>query len=443
MTQQTTPLHPLTTTSPAIVGATAFEGDLLSREKLAKRLTGYLDRLKSGAVLAIDAQWGDGKTWFGRNWAKHLEDNDHRVIYIDAFEQDYIEDPFLLIAAEIVSTLDDGNNGTQQLKKKVVDVMQAIMPIGAKTAINAAGRLFLGSVELADGIEKSIEAASNSGSDAASKWIEKKLKDYAKDKQSLRHFKEELAFFATEQNKPIVIFIDELDRCRPDFAVKLIERIKHFFDVPNVVFVLLINRDQLEKAIKGIYGTETDAAAYLSKFINLFFVLPKLKITTPTEGDHLEAYLAEVLSRYKFDLNIKRFINFRDCFLFLAIHFNLSLRDIEKGIALFAFSQPINKELDNFLAYVITLKIAQPELFKRLISRGINAHEEAIALINKNQESNWFVEAIIQMHKAYISNFTQIGEHFQELSNFFSRSGWPSKQVFEFIAERIDLPLEQ
>lgn len=90
-----------------VVGEQAFASDLLNRKELAVKLTGYLDRLRAGAVLAIDAPWGEGKTWFGRNWEQYLKDEDHKVVFIDAFEQDYVEDPFLLLAAEISGILDD------------------------------------------------------------------------------------------------------------------------------------------------------------------------------------------------------------------------------------------------------------------------------------------------------------------------------------------------
>lgn len=84
----------------------AWEGDLWDRKRLGEQLTGYVDRLQCGAVLALDARWGEGKTWFVRHWAKHLDDTKHNVIYLDAFANDYLEDPFLVIASEIAAKLD-------------------------------------------------------------------------------------------------------------------------------------------------------------------------------------------------------------------------------------------------------------------------------------------------------------------------------------------------
>lgn len=73
---------------------TAWEGDLWDRKRLGVQLTNYVGRLQCGAVLALDARWGEGKTWFVRHWQKHLEDENHNVIYLDAFANDYLDDPF-------------------------------------------------------------------------------------------------------------------------------------------------------------------------------------------------------------------------------------------------------------------------------------------------------------------------------------------------------------
>jgi len=65
--------------------------------------------------------------------------------------------------------------------------------------------------------------------------------------------------------------VDELDRCRPDFALGLLERIKHLFDVEGIAFVLLVNRSQIEGYIRTVYGN-ADAEAYLLKFGSLLWI---------------------------------------------------------------------------------------------------------------------------------------------------------------------------
>ncbi|MFX8785979.1 P-loop NTPase fold protein, partial [Acinetobacter baumannii] len=79
------------------------------------------------------------------------------------------------------------------------------------------------------------------------------VENYDKEKQSLQYFKEALAKITSKLDKPLVFIVDELDRCKPEFAIRLIERIKHFFDIPKVVFILAINKTQLEESINNFY----------------------------------------------------------------------------------------------------------------------------------------------------------------------------------------------
>lgn len=141
----------------------AFEGDILGRFELAKRLTSYLDRLRVGAVLAIDAPWGDGKSWFGRHWAKYLEDNSHCVIKINAFEQDYVEDPFLIIAAELNTTLAESLPSLDQeingLKQDSITVMKHLVPFGTKVLINAGLKIILGTTDISKDFQEAIQKA--------------------------------------------------------------------------------------------------------------------------------------------------------------------------------------------------------------------------------------------------------------------------------------------
>lgn len=71
----------------------------------------------------------------------------------------------------------------------------------------------------------------------------------------------------------VVVFVDELDRCRPTYAIKLLERIKHLFDVEGLIFVLSVDKTQLGHAIQGVYGSGCDAEGYLRRFIDLEYSL--------------------------------------------------------------------------------------------------------------------------------------------------------------------------
>ncbi len=137
----------------------------------------------------------------------------------------------------------------------------------------------LGIVDIEKGYDDIVKKANDEIADNTSKWITKEFEGFENAKASFDNYKNTLKNFCDKETKPVVIFIDELDRCRPSFAVQLLERIKHLFDVPNLIFVLLMNKNQLEKAIEGVYGSGTDAKGYLSKFINLFLHLPEISFT--------------------------------------------------------------------------------------------------------------------------------------------------------------------
>ena len=81
-----------------------------------------------------------------------------------------------------------------------------------------------------------------------------------------------------ESNKRLVIFIDELDRCKPDYAIRFLERIKHYFDDDRVIFVFSVNLLQLQYTVKNYYGADFDATRYLDKFFDLRCSLPTIDI---------------------------------------------------------------------------------------------------------------------------------------------------------------------
>ena len=264
---------------------TAWEDDLWDRKRLGIQLTNYVDRLQCGAVLALDARWGEGKTWFVRHWQKHLEDENHNVIYLDAFANDYLDDPFLTIAAEISQAfkssdnIDDADvNSFNEKTASVLISLAAILPvIAAKAGLHWIG--LGGAGEALQEVYKDGKDVYDSVSDEITgklkEHIEKKIENHHLEKETIQDFKKELNHLADKLEKPLVFIIDELDRCRPDFAIRLIERIKHFFDIPKIVFVLVMNKPQLLQSVKSFYGYDSEMNGdYLEKFVDFTVHLP-------------------------------------------------------------------------------------------------------------------------------------------------------------------------
>lgn len=413
-----------------------FHGDIFERQDLAYKLTGFISRLsRGGAVVAIDAPWGTGKTWFGLNWADYLRDVGHRVAFVNAFEQDYTEDPFLLIAAELSNLLDGTER--QSFIAKAADVGKAILPIAAKLALNIATKALSGVDDLPAEISSAVDTVGNESEEFAKKWIERKLEASKKEKESLDGFRKALAGAAEREDKPVVVFVDELDRCRPDFAVRLVERIKHFFETPNVVFVLLINRQQLAHAIEGVYGAGTDGNAYLSKFIHFDFVLPAVR---------LRNYISTVLGRFEVeDGNYSR--TFADKLEFWTLLAGLGPRDIERACALYAYARRV--DASGLLAYLIALKIKRPDLFSRLLRNEWPAHREAqewcdgLRATHSQHEltkhSASYLDSILELHNRYSKGSANHDAlDWRELGN---GGNFIKENIFEVYLREIELPL--
>lgn len=435
------------------VGTNAFDNDKLETKQLAEKFTTYLDRLNDGAVLAIDAPWGEGKTWFARNWEADLKEKNYKTIYIDAFEQDYVDEPFILLASELMEIIKENGSASdsKKFKTSATKIAKSTLSIGSKVGMNLATRVLLGNIDLNDEIEKSIGEVGSSAADGISKYIEDKFDNYKNEKEANEEFKNVLTTYALKQEKPIVIFIDELDRCKPNFAVSLIERIKHYFDVPNVVFILLLNKEQLENAIKGVYGINTDATKYLDKFINFYFNLPKQNKEDHRTQYKIENFIKVTMQKYSFTKS-KDNDSFMKWLEYWSGYFSLSLRDLEKCVALYAFAYPTNAAY--LLVYFIILKVKQPKLFNMLMNNDIKAQSEAkqqmediikIYMKENNVDEKNIDKSLtfyFDLHNSYIENNfkdfeTNYSEYFRGLHIF------SIKDFFKSLMRKINIDMER
>ncbi|ENU25099.1 hypothetical protein F993_00489 [Acinetobacter proteolyticus] len=286
---------------------TPFENDFWGREALADRLTDHVSRITVGATIAIDAEWGAGKSWFVKNWKAKLEQDEYKVIYLNAFNQDYIDDPFLTISMEIANCLQSDKTNIDEIKKTIGNAHRAILPNlpmllwYLTTSLVGMGAL---AKPVAEAVEK-LTSADDFGKEAATLLNEKlqehlsaQVENYDKEKESLEYFKQALAEITSKLDKPLLFVVDELDRCKPEFAIRLIERIKHFFDIPKVVFILAVNKNQLEESISNYYGFSS-TNNYLEKFID-FSIMLKIK---DLDGTRYLKILENYNKNYKLDLD--------------------------------------------------------------------------------------------------------------------------------------------
>lgn len=251
--------------NPVLIAENPFQHCILKRENEAKMLTNIVSTYAKGFVLAIDNKWGAGKTTFVKMWQQDLENKSFKTLYFNAWENDFDNDALTALMAELQSLK---NNQTEKAFKKVLKcgskLAKNVIPIAIKSALNK----YVGNDFVKEVFQQIVDNADD--------VFQNQVSDYLSKKQGLKEFKSSLSEYidATKGEKPIVFFIDELDRCRPNYAVEVLEKVKHFFSVPGIVFVLSIDKSQLEHAVRGVYGSEQiDANEYLKRFIDLEYSL--------------------------------------------------------------------------------------------------------------------------------------------------------------------------
>lgn len=252
-----------------------FVNDKLDRKRYAEVLTSVVNAYLGGAVMALNGAWGTGKTTFVKMWKQQLKSNGFPVIYYNAWEDDISEEPLLSLLRGLKNANDEEEKKAEKDKK-----LHSVFTVGSKIITGIVSGAIKGFVEK---YGKVVAEAAKGGVEALEKEITDSLEKEDETTVILEQFKEELskyvAFVCDNDNnkhKPLVYFIDELDRCNPTFAVKVLERIKHLFDVPNVVFVLSIDKQQLAFSINGYYGSDNiNSMEYLRRFIDIDYNLPE------------------------------------------------------------------------------------------------------------------------------------------------------------------------
>lgn len=339
---------------------TPFNDDLLGRKAIAVNWTQAFLTSKQSKIIAVDASWGMGKTYFARNWECKLLHDGYNVCYIDAFEYDFTDDPFMVISNSIITTLKNSNSFTEledisnylnilfkAFKNNTIDALPTIAEGGILTVGG-----FISNTFIAQGLSKITGS------------VVKILKDSFKDVNNGTHnpfdsineenityihivkafkilLEKKVSEIVQDTNKPLIIMVDELDRCKPTFAIEFLEKLKHIFDVDNLVFISFVNYDELSNAVKGMYGECYDGRRYLDKFFNI-------KLTFPIDKNNLLFYSIFIQKEVNKNINDDFFtkdifksknllLNYDsiktyliDIIIFFQNLYTLSLRDIER-----------------------------------------------------------------------------------------------------------------
>lgn len=348
--------------------ANPYENDSMSRESDIKNLSILLRNMKSPAVLSIDAPWGFGKTTFLEMLHADLEANQCRCVCFSAWETDFASEPLLAFLGEInqeIASLIGDDLVRNEAWNKVKEAGSHIIKKGVP-AIIRLGTAGVIDIEGALGDDIPSLAGSLSGD-----LIER----YSKDKDTIAKFKVNLKGALHDEGgalKNLYIFVDELDRCRPTYALELLERIKHLFDIEGVIFVLAIDTRQLSHSVRAVYGSEFDSKGYLKRFIDVEYSLLSSK-----QDDFIDN-LCKVFNFDDFFEPRRKYQELRDdrkclidMFKLIASAQRYSLRDIEQlmvrtSLVLHATEENVHI-YPTLLAFLIMVKESNRDVYYSFI----------------------------------------------------------------------------
>ncbi|MGP4734520.1 MULTISPECIES: KAP family P-loop NTPase fold protein [unclassified Psychrobacter] len=304
--------------------------DEFTRKPIAEKIIKLLDSDIDVSPLIIDGKWGTGKTEFCfklKNLIQAHNPNNYKVGYVNAFQADHANEPLLTLIAEVASFYDEKDEKRKNFVKNAVPYLRLISGIGLKAGLGFAfGRY---AADIPDALVDGVEEIKDGSKSLIDQSLESMIKDQVEAEKNLSTLRDALSDIAS--TNPIILLIDELDRCRPDFAVMMLETIKHVFDVDNVQIILITNAEQLKATIKHSYGSETNSHDYLYKFFKYQINLPTS--TKDIEGRSIEnnvTYFKTIVQASKVipqEFKDNKFIYEIPTFLNLS---KLSLRNIEQ-----------------------------------------------------------------------------------------------------------------
>lgn len=359
-----------------------FKNDKLRRQAYIKDLSALIENLHEPLTLSINGSWGCGKTTFVKMWQAYLQkEKGIKSIYFSAWEDDFSKEPLIAILGEIRRYINEISNETkkQTFEAKFSEIKDCSAKILKRALPAFLSGMTAGALNFDEGFERAIGTLIESST-------KELIEQHSANKELMVKFKESLKQLIEiiDDSKPFVVFVDELDRCRPLYAIELLERIKHIFGVEKLIFVLSIDKNQLAESIKSQYGA-IDTDNYLRRFVDLEFELTNIDIFSFCEYLYNEFLLDEVLQ----DSGLRDKDDYKLFLIkFLACSLDLSLREIEqiftKMKLIFATTQMIDNIFVEVITFLLIVKMKLPKEYNLLIKGQADTQKLIAKLTNKN-----------------------------------------------------------
>jgi len=364
--------------------------DKFGLKEFADQLTRYLlverQFVEESYVLSLNSEFGSGKTTFFEMWRNELVSrNDFsRVIYLNAWESDFQGDALLAIVSRFVDMLKDGK--TEETKEKIKETAGKL----SKFALCIGNDV----VQRFTGIDpiKAAEYAEDAASKTESTVGEACFEIYREKQAVFDELRTQLRDLTSQQDKPILIIIDELDRCRPTYAIEFMETMKHFFDIGGLIFVLGVDKSQLASSAKALFGHELNFDEYYRKFAHRNVNLPIKDETAATR--FCTALVKEYLTKAAFQKRgqfsyIDQDQHATEIIVDLCTTFSLNARQIHEVLRVAAHVFSASKETRSHLRwgwhastlFMVVLYVKKSDFYHRIGRREVSPEQFTTCLV--------------------------------------------------------------
>ena len=414
--------------------------DELDRQKHAKPLTELVMSAKGAPFcIAMNGEWGSGKTFFLKRWCAEFS-KQGKAIYFNAWKDDFHADPLTAIIGQLWDAFENG------VLKNIYDSMKE----NGQTIIKKAVLSYSGSGLTPDDLKTPAG---------------KTVGNYLKARQNIDVLQKRLRKLAKTTKRqtglPLVFVVDELDRCRPTFAIELLERVKHVLGVPGVVFVFGVNQKELEKSIKSVYG-KIEAEDYLRKSFHVSMTLSRVEASK---------YCRHLINKHEICDNIKKSVVHKSEYRgglssdwpnaiakgipAMAGYMDLSLRQIEQAVRMWLIAllrienakSVQSYHLEASLAVFILLRIKNRDMYERFFNENCEPQEVINYLlgflsweeIDGNKHGN---RKSCMINIVWACYFFYTGEEHQEIADELKRASNTEhaselSQIYRYVPQKI------
>lgn len=346
--------------------------DPLKRNRYLKNTIYLLENLPDqNLVLNLDGDWGSGKTVFCQQLNYLIQEGDveqkniifeeentniselYKTIYFDAWMNDIYKEPMQALLSELLVKFSKDITTDKEIKRIIMDLTIPMAKTSLFQGVSnlltnvSGGTINLG--ELNEAYTKLLEESDGSS-------LIKSIISVDEKRDKIHSLIKDI-----RGEKKLLIIIDELDRCKPSFAVEFLELIKHFFDEENTIFLIATNKRELSHTIRKYYGEKFNGYRYLSRFFDMELTLPLISIT-----DYINHKFSSIFPQDDLLVSIDHTIK----------HLELQLRDINRLSIPFQifnnqFFRSLNRGQENnistkaevFVPYMVALKIIDGQLY--------------------------------------------------------------------------------